>query len=199
MYVDGFKQKQNEKENEKERKLEDFFSKKEKPVEIEVPQEELIEENFNDVLFHWQAPEYEMIRGDRKWYLYLSLVLIVIIGYAVFTNSPIMAITFILIGVVEYIYINKEPRTLTFKITPEGVFAGNELYPFENIKSFWIFYEPPHVRVISLHTKGHLLPYVHIPVHDEDPVKVREILLQYLPEEKHEMRFVDTLERLLRL
>ncbi len=198
MYVDGFKQK--EKQNENDRKIEDFFSKKEKPArEIEAPEEELIEENSDDVLFHWQAPEYEMIRGDRRWYLYLSLILFAIIGYAVFTNSPIMAITFILIGVVEYIYINKEPRTLTFKITPEGIFAGNELYPFENIKSFWILYEPPHIRVISLHTKGTLLPFIHIPVHDEDPVKIRGILLEHISEEKQEMRFVDTLERLLRL
>jgi hypothetical protein len=110
-----------------------------------------------------------------------------------------MAITFILIGVVGYIYMNKEPRTLNFIITEDGVVAGREIYEFDNLESFWIFYSPEDIKVISLRTKSHMVPHVHIPIHNEDPVKIREILLERIPEEKQEQGLVETLERLLRI
>lgn len=76
---------------------------------------------------------------------------------------------------------------------------NREIYEFNNMHSFWIFYEPPHIKLLSLHMKGKFVPYIHMPIHEEDPVKIREILLDFIPEVQHEMTLVDTLERLLRL
>jgi uncharacterized membrane protein len=159
----------------------------------------LIESHSKDVRLHWRAPEFETFERDRKWYLYISAILIAIVAYAIFTNGLIMAITFILIGVVGYIYIEKEPRVLDFMITRDGVVAGREIYDFDNLKSFWVFYEEDDLRVISLHTKSYLAPYIHIPVGDQDPSEIRHILLDYIPEEEHKPGAVDTLDRILRL
>lgn len=152
-----------------------------------------------EVLLSWRAPEFEMLERDRKWYFVITAVLLFIVSYAIFTNSLLMAITFIMIGVVGYIYIHKEPRTLDFKITVEGIVVGKEIYEFEGLKSFWIFYEEDSIQVISLHTSSYLLPYVHIPIHDQDPALIRKIILEYLPEEKHEPGALETLDRVLRL
>jgi hypothetical protein len=121
------------------------------------------------------------------------------VAYALYTNGPIMAITFILIGIVGYIYSQKQPRLVTFAITSKGVFADKELYTYDNIFSFWIFYEPTHTRVVSLHTKASMLPYVHIPFDDENPVELREMLLKNIPEIKQDPSLIDTLERVLRI
>lgn len=201
MYVDGFKKIINE---EKERKIDNFFRREELagPMEEEVEEDDEIEMsrlNLKDVLFHWQAPEFEVYEKDRRWISYIALVLTAIIAYAVYTDSPIMAITFVLIGVVSYIYMHKEPRVLDFALTSEGIVAGREIYKFENVKSFWIFYEPDGTKVISLHTKSFLPPYVHIPIHEENPVELREIIMRYVPEIKQEKGMMDTLERLLRI
>lgn len=166
---------------------------------LEAPSDMLISEHSQDVLAHWKAPEFEVYERDRKWYLWVSFFLIAIIGWAIYSNSLVMAITFILIAVVGYIYIEKEPRVIDFIITPDGISAGKEVYAFDNIRSFWIFYEPPHVKIISLKTESHLLPFVHIPIHDEDPVHIRQLLLDYIPEEKQEEGLLQILERLLRL
>ena len=123
----------------------------------------------------------------------------VIIIYALVKDSPIMAITFLLIGIVGYIQLERFPRVLDFRVTTDGVMAGNELYEFENIKSFWIFYEPPHTKILSLHTDAMLTPFIHIPVHQIDPVKLREILLEYIPEVKQSPTLTDTVARLLRI
>lgn len=167
--------------------------------ELDASRDLLLEEHSEDVLFAWQAPEFEKYERDRKWYFVVALVLAAIVAYAIWTNSPVMAITFILIGVVGYIYIEKEPRELYFALTHDGVVAGREIYAYDNLESFWIFYEPDDLKVISLRTKSHLAPYVHIPVHDQDPVALREILLDFLPEEKQEPGLMEVVDRILRL
>ncbi|MDX9913721.1 MAG: hypothetical protein RBS77_04025 [Candidatus Moranbacteria bacterium] len=166
---------------------------------LENPHDFMLEQRGHGVLLHWQGPEYEHYPKEKNWYAVAALILSAIIIYALVTNSPIMAITFVLIGVVGYIQLEKFPRVLDFKVTTDGVMAGEELYQFDNIKSFWIFYEPPHTKILSLHTDAMLTPFIHIPVHQIDPVKLREILMEFVPEEKQKPTLVDTLERLLHI
>ncbi|MDD3498021.1 MAG: hypothetical protein PHH24_00760 [Candidatus Moranbacteria bacterium] len=165
---------------------------------LEKPHDFMISEH-SDVLIEWQGPEYEHYPKEKVWYLVASLILAAIVFYALINNSPIMAILFILIGIVGYIQLEKHPRVLDFKITHEGVMAGNELYDFDSVESFWIFYEPPHTKILSLHTDALLVPYVHIPVHQIDPVKLREVLMDFIPEKKQKPTMIDTIERLLHI
>jgi hypothetical protein len=169
-----------------------------KKLELESPHDMMLAEHSEDVMMSWKTLEFEMFERDKKWYMMILGILILIVAYAIFTNSLIMAITFILIGVLGYIYINKEPRELDFMLTKDGVVVGKEIYSFRNLKSFWIFYEPE-IRVISIHTQSYLNPYLHIPLADEDPKKVREILSKYIAEEKHEPGMLEILDRFLKL
>lgn len=190
------------KDIEREKEIDEFFKEDENIPEeelLESPHDMMIEEHSEDVILHWQGPEYEVYQKDKRWYLIATLILAAIVTYAVITNSPIMAITFILVGIVGYIHLQRDPRVLDFKITYDGVIAGNELYEYDNIESFWIFYEPPHTKILSLHSKGKLIPYIHIPIHQEDPVEIREELMKFIPEIKQEPSIIDTLERLLHI
>lgn len=200
MYVSGPGQ-ENKKETEQKEKMDKFFSKPEEDVneaeEEKTFQKGAMEEILSGALLRWRAPEYEKYERGRKWYLYVALVLLAIIGYAVYTDSPIMAITFVLIGVVGYIFINRDPQIIDFAVTRDGIIAGREMYDFDAVKSFWIFYEPHDIKVVSLHTKSTLMPYAHIPIHDEDPVEIRRVLLEYIPEVKQDPSLVDTFERLI--
>lgn len=173
----------------------DMIRKKYEPAKQE--NESHSENKSEKFLMRWSALENEVYERNEKMNSYTTIVLLAIIAYAVYTNSPIMAITFVLIGVVGYMFLNKESGSVDFAIAPEGVIAGKEIYEFENIKSFWIFYEPNGKKVISLHIKNNFLPFAHIPIGDEDPVAVRSILVRYIPEIKQEKSLVDTLEKIL--
>jgi len=127
-------------------------------------------------------------------------ILLVIIVYALITNSILMAITFILIGMLGYIYAEREPRTIQMEINPDGIKVDNYFYEFDDIRSFWIFYEVEEgLKILSLHSKKTFLPYIHIPIGNANPIKIRETLLQYLPEIKQELSILDRLEKLIRL
>lgn len=182
----------------KDQKIESYFGETEQEELLPAPHDLMIEEYSRDALLHWRAPEFEKSGWDRKWYLIAVLILAAIIIYALVANSPIMAITFILIGIVGYIYLQKDPRVLDFMVTYDGIIAGKEIYEFRDIKSFWIFYDP-HIKVISLRMKGKILPHIHIPVHNQDPVRIRESLLKFLPEKEQELTLVDAIEKILRL
>jgi hypothetical protein len=202
MYISEFPQK-NKKEEEQRKKMENFFAKDKADDEINEAeiektfQKSAMEKVFAKALLHWRAPEYEKYEKSRQWYLYVSLILLAVIAYAVYTDSPVMAITFILIGVVGYIFINRAPQVIDFAVTQEGIIIGREIYDFENIKSFWIFYEPHDIKVVSLHIKNKLMPYIHIPIHEENPIEIRRLLLKYIPEEKQDPSLMDILERLI--
>lgn len=152
-----------------------------------------------EALFSWQAPEFESFEREKRWYLWVALILLAIIGYATYTNSPVMAITFILIGVVGYIYLNKEPRTLDFRITAKGITVGKDFYDFESIDSFWIFENSTQFDILSLHIKSRFMPFIQIPFPEEMSVKLRFLLRDYIPEEKQELTLADSLEKFFRL
>jgi hypothetical protein len=208
MSLDGFRKNNIEK---KEHQVENFFSHEptrlEDPVTAERAGHEIDEETNRRIiaqhakgaLQHWTAPEFEVYEQDKRWFVYLALILVVIVAYAVYANSPIMAITFILIGVVGYSYIDKEPRILDFMITEDGIIAGKEIFEYDRIKSFWIFYEEDGSKVISLHMHSLITPYMHIPIGEENPVAIREALLENVEEIKQEHNIVETLERLFRI
>jgi hypothetical protein len=162
----------------------------------EILQESEMEDN-SEVLFQWRGMEYENYGISRKMFLILTFALCGIVLYALISNNPIMAITFILIGVAGYLHYQKEARELDFTIISEGIIVGKEIYSFDKIKSFWIHYDPPHTKIVSLHIGGTILPYVHIPIHNEDPVQIRAVLLEFIPEEKQEPTIIDAFERLI--
>lgn len=161
--------------------------------------EEITKSGIREILYSWRAPEFEVYEKSTRWFLVAGIFISAIIAYAIYTNSPLMAITFILLGIIGFIYLQKDPRVVNFAITSKGILANNQLYDYENIYSFWIFYQEPNMKIISLHTKASMLPYVHIPLGSEDPVELRELMLEYIPEIKQDASLIDALERFLHI
>jgi hypothetical protein len=155
---------------------------------------------FEEPSFSWSAPEYEHFEKRPKWYWIMGAILVAIVVYAIATNSLLMAITFILIGMLGYVYAEREPRIIRMEIAPEGIRVDNYFYDYDDIRSFWIFYEIEHGhKNLSLHSKKTFLPYIHIPIRDANPIRIRETLLNYLPEIKQELTILDHLEKIIGL
>jgi len=147
----------------------------------------------------WYAPEHIHLRPNPRGLILSTVLLALIIAYAVFTDSLMMAITFILFGIVGYLFVTRDPREFEFTITDRGIVTGKTLYAFEDINSFWIYEDPPLEGVLSIHSSGILAPYLHIPIAGIDDQEIRAILLNFVPEEKHTPTLVDTLEKMLHI
>lgn len=152
-----------------------------------------------NIVLSWEAPEHEPFELGPKSRIVVTVGLILIIGYALITNSPLMAITFILIGVVGYLLQNHEPHILTYSLTESGVIAGKNFYRYNSIHSFHLYDEPHFQDILSLHVNGALFSHVHIAIPTDEFTLIRQTLRKYVPEEPHDPSLVDTLEKFLHI
>jgi hypothetical protein len=150
-------------------------------------------------LAQWQAFEHNPNRKlNPNFTIFASVFLFGIVLYALFTESPIMAVTFLLIGIVGRLTLDQKPRLLACSITLEGVAVNRDLYLFENILSFWII-DKEHSKCISLKTTGQLTPFVSIPLGESDPAVIRDMLLRFAKEERHDPTLIDVIEKLVHI
>lgn len=154
--------------------------------------------NKNSYLLSWQAQKFENFERHPWWGIILFIILILLLTYSLLTDNFLLSIILILAGIIVYLFEKKDPETYHFAICETGVIAHDRFYEFLDIENFWIFYEPGQLgrKELSLKTTSHFLPYVHIPLGNEDPNNIREILLDYIPEEPHKESLLDFLENI---
>jgi len=146
----------------------------------------------------WTAPEFEYYRKDKPWFTVVSLIAAGLFLWALLTKNIIFALLIGLSYFTIMAYGFKKPALIKLAVTPQGVKINRTLYEYDNLKSFWIFYQPPRVKEISLRSKKTIMPYIKLPLGEQNPVKVRKNLLKYLPERRHKESLVDNLARSLR-
>ncbi|MFC1721480.1 hypothetical protein ACFL0Z_01045 [Patescibacteria group bacterium] len=136
------------------------------------------------ILMKWKAPEFIFYEKSRRWYIIAVLVFAALIAFAVYSRSFLMAVTFVVAGAIFYLYAQKKPAQLNIEITGEGILYHDRFFPFEDLDGFWITYEPPDLKILSVSTRSLMIPKLSLFLTDQDPVELRRILIEELPEDK---------------
>jgi len=144
-------------------------------------------------MLKWQAKEFKKKAKGRLWYIIWALFSLGIIIFAVLEQSPLMTLVFILISVIAYLFSKKEPDKIEFILSKKGVQIKDKLYFYDNLESFWIFYDPPRKKILSFKSKKILMPYLKIPLAKQDPIKIRKYLLKFLPEKEQEESLIENI------
>jgi len=85
-------------------------------------------------------------------------------------------------------------------LSPLGVKVGEINYPYPEIRSFWVDYQPESgIEELSLQLKKWYMPYIRIPMDGHDPVRIRGFLIKYIPEVQHETSLGEAVSRRLGL
>jgi len=153
------------------------------------------EEKIDLKEFAWEAPEFEKKEKDKSWFVFPAILTIILGIIALVTENILFLIFIILAFVVFYMYANKEPRILKFKISEKGIEIAERLYPLDTLRSFWLFYNPPEEKEISFRSKKTFFPYLRLPLADQNPNEIREFLLKFLPERRHRESIIDIFMR----
>lgn len=152
----------------------------------------------SSVLIQWQAPEFSYSPKSAAWYFWLFFATVLLLGFAFYTQNYSFGIIILLSFLLVFAWSRKMPRIIDFAITKQGITIDGKLYPFGELESFWIFYEPPEIKEISIKSKKKILHYLKMPLEEENPARVRKILIEYLPEIEQEESIFDSLARLLK-
>ena len=157
-----------------------------------------VRSTYGDILANWSIPEYQVYKKDSSWFLFAGVGIVVMMGYAFFTNNFLFAVI-IVISAFILIIRGKEPAQVDFTIFEDGVAIGNKFYEYSKFKDFAIVYKPEEkVKNIYFEFSNLFFNRLSIPLEDNDPLLIREILVKYLAENK-EMIERPTSENLARL
>ncbi|NQV13227.1 MAG: hypothetical protein HQ530_02895 [Parcubacteria group bacterium] len=136
------------------------------------------------ILFHWQTQEFQKYNFESSKLLLLIVGGIALLIYAFLTANYLFMVFVIMTAVVIYIFDKKEPAAIDVSITKEGILIGEKLLTYEeDLKSFWVLYNPPEVKTLNFDRQQMMFPNISLQLEDENPLKIREALLRYLPED----------------
>lgn len=148
-------------------------------------------------LIEWEAADFEYDQSGAAVLLIFGALLGVGGVGALFFKNFLFAIFLFIAGGLVISHAFRAPRQIKFSTTSRGIKVGSRLYPFEDLKSFWIFYDPPLFKELALRSKKTFMPVIKAPLGELDPVRLRHILLRFLREEQEEMSAVDIIAKRL--
>lgn len=153
------------------------------------------------ILASWTFQEFIKYQRNIGWYIITSLVSIGLLIWAILTANFLFALIIILAAIIVILHRRREPSEIAFQITEDGIKIGSKFYEWEDLKNFWIIYEPPEVKSLYINSRNPLTPALSVPIGDKNPVEIRRILLDYIEEDltKKDESATDQLEKWMKL
>lgn len=164
--------------------------KKTEPEKTEKPKKEIIG-------FSWNAPEYEYLQKQSDWYWSVGILSFGFAIVAYLLNNFLLGVFVILAGFTIMLYGAKRPKTVKFEINYKGLIIDNRLFSFDDLKSFWMHYDPPHKKELGVESKKTFMPRLIIPLQNQDPNEIRTFLLKFLEEEPYEESLIEAITKYL--
>lgn len=151
-----------------------------------------------EVLLSWDAPEFLEHERDAKWYIGAAVLALGLLGYSLYTKDWFFAVVVVIIAIVSLRYLKIKPNIKKYGITRVGIYIDERFYPFDQLHSFWVVYQPP-LKILNILSTRRYLPQLTIQLEDQDPVMIKNILKKFIPEqEKRGEAVMDKVSRILK-
>ena len=141
----------------------------------------------------WDAPSFYYNPQKR----YLSLLIIALLVGAgallIFKHDTLTSIFLILSSLVLVLYGSQKPTISNIIVNQKGVSVDDMVYPYKDLKSFWIEYNPGGPKELSLESSRWYIPYIKVLLGNQNPVELRSLMINFLPEQEHENSLVSYL------
>lgn len=134
--------------------------------------------------FEWHALEYEHRERSHDWFWAVGIIAVGGAVLAILFNDILFALVIAVAAVAIVLHAVRKPGELICSIDDRGVLVNATLYPYRTLESFCIHEHKP-VNELVLTSQKLFMPHIHVPLADDmNPDSVRDILLDYLPEEE---------------
>lgn len=159
------------------------------------------EVDYGKILAQWDFPEYNQYKRSKGWYMVTGMLFTLALIYSISTANFLFIVILILIAIIIIFHGRQSPGEVKFKIYEDGVEVGSKFYEWEGIKNFRVVYQPPNVKRLYFDLKRALIPDLSVPLQNQNPLEIRNILKKYLDEDlnKTEETISDRLSRWLKI
>ena len=124
-------------------------------------------ENISSDKLNWSALEYEERERSKDWFWALGIIIVTSSIAAIIFNDYFFAVLLILSGLLLGFFAIKKPDTIYYEMNDKGLRIGNRLYPYENMKSFWVQIDQSKQNVkplLFIHSERVFMPIITIPI-----------------------------------
>lgn len=134
----------------------------------------------------WENYEFIYQEKTNDWFWAVGIITLSLATIAIIYSNPLFAVFMIIAGFTIFMKAKKTPRLINFEINTKGIKIDDTLYPYTNLKSFWIEDNSREVPKMILRTEKFITPIIVVPLdtnlvnHEE----LRNFLLKFLTEEK---------------
>jgi hypothetical protein len=157
--------------------------------------------DLGEILASWSFNEYAQYQRGKRWYVAAFLIIIFLLFYSLITANFLFAVIVILGAVTILMRDRYGPDKIDFAITEDGLKVEDKFYEYDLFSQFYIIYKPPHIKTLFVDFKSILKPRLSIPLENQNPLKIREVLKEYLKEDldKEEEPISESLKRILKI
>lgn len=157
--------------------------------------------NKGQELLSWEFPEYVHPPRGRWWYLSFAIIVVVVLVTSIFSGNYTFAFIITIAAFIYLVRMRRHPPLVRFTIFEDGVQVGERFYNWTELSEFVILYRPPEIKKVFLEFKATYRPAIDVSLENQNPLRVRTILSDYLPENtaREEEPLADQWSRLLKL
>jgi hypothetical protein len=152
------------------------------------------EEKNNSILLSWTAPEFIKHEKSAGWFWALGIIGVALVVVSLMMQNYLFILIVILAAFLIYIQAKKRPTNIRVTLTNKGIIINDKEYAYSDLRSFWIF-EEPEIECLSLISKKLTQPQIQIPFGEQNPKKIREILIKFITEKEQEEPLIDAIAR----
>ncbi len=157
----------------------------------------MIKKNSKDIV-NWEAEEY--LQRDKKagWYVGFAIVMLALVAISVLLQWWTFTILVVLSAIALIIYSVRPPRTLHYSLTSKGLSEGNNLYSYDDFRSFGVLNDDGNYAIV-LTPRKRFSPRVMVFFPKESGEKIVDAFGARLPMEEVQLDFLDKIVKKLRI
>lgn len=157
----------------------------------------MVKKNAKDIV-NWEAEEYVQRSKGAGWYVGFAVVVLGLVVLSVVLQWWTFTALVVLSAVALLIYAVRPPRQLHYSLSDKGLSEGNNLYNYEEYKSFGVLKDGEKFAII-LTPRKRFSPRVTVYFPQESGEEIVDAFGMRLPMEEVKLDFLDKIVRMLRI
>ena len=146
-----------------------------------------LEQTSNENL-EWSALEYEEKERSTDWFWALGVIIITSSVASIIYDNYFFAALLVLSGVMLGYFAKKKPDIVYYELNRKGLKIRTRIYPYENIKSFWVQVDHDHIGLkptLFVKSDRVFMPIISIPIEDSMAEEIHSLMTSHeVPEEE---------------
>ena len=132
----------------------------------------------------WTALEYEEKERGNDWFWALGIIVVAGSVASFIYGDFFFGLLLIIGGIMLVTFAIKKPDLVFYELNNKGLKIKNRLFPYENIKSFWVK-KDPEKPVLFINSERLFMPIISMNIKINIAEEIRDFMLKAkVPEEE---------------